>query len=277
MRALITVLLLLISTGIVAQQMQIEVIDLNHRFPDEVISVIRPILVPGGSVSGSGNKLIVKTTPANLRDIRNILANIDKPARRLMITVSQGVNNRSSGSQESLSGRVGNDNISISSSRPGEEDIPDNRIEYRALDSYSNNDARSSYTLQAMEGEPAFINSGMAVPVVTQTTHVTPNGTIIQNSQQYRDVTSGFYVVPRLNGDRVTLMVSSHLSSLNGGRRPAFNIQNVQTTVTGRLGEWLEIGGISQVRRSSSRSSLSTTNNQSQESRPVLIKVEEIR
>jgi type II secretory pathway component GspD/PulD (secretin) len=273
----IAVVLIMFFSAASAQQMRLEVIDLNHRLPDDVITVIRPMLVPGGSISGSGDKIIVKTTPANLRDIHNILAAIDKPARRLMISVTQGINSSSGSSQRSYSGRVGNEQFSIESGIPDDADTPDNRIEYRAVDRYSTNNTRGGYTIQALEGEPAFINSGTSVPIVTQTIQNTPNGTIIQNTREYRDVSSGFYVLPRLNGDRVTLMISSHLSSLNGAQRPAFNIQNVQTTVTGRLGEWLEIGGISQVSRSSSSSTFNSGNNQIQESRPVLIKVEEIR
>ena len=277
-RTCIAALFIFTCTAAGAQQMQIEVIDLNNRMPDEVIRVIRPLLVPGGSVTGSGDKLIVKTTPANLQDIRNILAAIDKPARRLMITVTQGISTSAAGSQRSYSGRIGNEEVSISSGGPDDADVTGNHIEFRAVDRNSNNNSRGGYTIQALEGEPAFIHSGVSVPLATQTTRITPNGTIVTNTtREYRDVGSGFYVLPRLNGDRVTLMISTEQSSVNSGQGPAFNIQNVQTTVSGRLGEWLEIGGIGQVRSSSSSSTLSSANFQTHESRPVLIKVEEIR
>ena len=94
---------------------------------------------------------------------------------------------------------------------------------------------------------------------------------------EYRDATSGFYVLPRLSGDRVTLMIAPQTSSVNPGSLPSFNIQNVQTTVSGRLGEWIEIGGLTQSSQRNSQSILSGRTNERQDSRTVLIRVEEIR
>ena len=48
-------------------------------------------------------------------------------------------------------------------------------------------------------------------------------------------------------------------------------------TVTGILGEWMELGGISQNHDQSSRQFFSTFNASGQELRTILIKVDEIR
>src|SRR6478735_9601175 len=65
----------------------IEVIPLRHRTAEQVIPVLQPLLAPGGALSGQYNQLIVRTSPENLAQIRQVLESIDKPSRRLMISV----------------------------------------------------------------------------------------------------------------------------------------------------------------------------------------------
>ena len=61
---------------------------------------------------------------------------------------------------------------------------------------------------------------------------------------QYREVNSGFYVSPRLNGNRVTLEISTQNDALQPGQGATASVQHVSTTVSGRLGEWLQVEGI---------------------------------
>ena len=63
----------------------------------------------------------------------------------------------------------------------------------------------------------------------------------------FRDASIGFSVVPRLvgKGDEVILEVSPEYSRFKGGR---VETQGVHTTVSGKLGEWIEIGGIAHSR-----------------------------
>ncbi len=53
--------------------MQLEVIPLQKRMVDEVIQIIRPLVAPGGTVTGMNNQLIIKTTPSNLAEIKQVL------------------------------------------------------------------------------------------------------------------------------------------------------------------------------------------------------------
>jgi hypothetical protein len=65
-RLISTLLLVFFTFPVSAQQLKLEIIPLNHSTTDAVVPVIRPLLAPGGSVSGMNNQLIVKTSPANL-------------------------------------------------------------------------------------------------------------------------------------------------------------------------------------------------------------------
>jgi hypothetical protein len=55
------------------------------------------------------------------------------------------------------------------------------------------------------------------------------------------------------------------------------NVQSLVTTVSGRLGEWMEIGGVGQDAAGQQSVLLGRTSTASRDSRRVLIKVEEVR
>ncbi|MFB3101043.1 MAG: hypothetical protein ACE1ZM_06325, partial [Gammaproteobacteria bacterium] len=62
---LIISLALLLPQSALAENMRLEVIPLQHRMVDDVIQSIRPLVTPGGTVTGMNNQLIIKTTPSN--------------------------------------------------------------------------------------------------------------------------------------------------------------------------------------------------------------------
>jgi hypothetical protein len=57
-------------------------------------------------------------------------------------------------------------------------------------------------------------------------------------------VTTGFYATPRVQGDRVILAISSHMER-EGHDHRSYDIQQTDTTVSGKLGEWISVGGTS--------------------------------
>lgn len=284
LQILILVLGLLLPQLATAEAMQLQVIPLQHRMVDDVVNIIRPLVAPGGTVTGMNNQLIIKTTPENLAEIKNILKSIDHAPRRLMITVKQNVGGNQHIRENSLSGKYTSDNVQINTGHDhsneglsisaGDEN---SQIRYRTLDSSSRADDRNTFKVQALEGRPAFINQGQSVPINSSTTYVTERGVVVNRSTDYHEARSGFYVLPRLNGDQVTLLAATDLSSIQPGHQQGTNVQSVETTVTGRLGEWMELGGIDQSFNQGSRQNFSTSSQRGQELRTVLIRVDEIK
>ncbi|MGH8603813.1 MAG: secretin N-terminal domain-containing protein, partial [Gammaproteobacteria bacterium] len=74
---------------VVAQEMVLEVIPLEHRLSADVIPLLKPLVAPGGTVTGMSSQLIVRSTQRNLLEIKRVLAAIDRPLRRLKIIVRQ--------------------------------------------------------------------------------------------------------------------------------------------------------------------------------------------
>lgn len=268
-----------------AESMILEVIPLQHRTLDDVIPVIQPLLVEGGTVTGMNNQLVVKTTPANLDEIKQILANIDTKLRRLMITVTQDTGRQGSESDAAWSGSYSSGDVALESRDPrrGKEgtsvtvgDKDGDHATYRTRVSGTDAVDRNAFRVQTVEGQPAFIQAGQSIPLPEQSVSLYPDRAVIQNGVEYRDATSGFYVLPRLNGDQVTLLVTPHMSRVLPGRVPSFEVQDVETTASGRLGDWIRLGGIDQEITRQGSENLGTSREHSEERRSILVKVEEI-
>ena len=90
MRHLLGALVLAAGCATVFAQGALEIIPLRHRTADQVLPALRPFLEPGGMLNAHGNQLIVRTSPANLAELRAALAAIDTPPRRLVIHVRHG-------------------------------------------------------------------------------------------------------------------------------------------------------------------------------------------
>src|SRR5690606_18702339 len=94
--------------------------------------------------------------------------------------------------------------------------------------------------------------TGTAIPYFSGYDRVTP-GTRT-GGIDYKDVTTGFYVRPRLRGEQVILSVSPFKQSPDPRRGGDIRIQSARTTISGPLGEWLPIGGTTeQTQQSHSR------------------------
>lgn len=224
-----------------AGQSLLEIIALRHRTADQVLPALRGLLEPGGTLSGQGNQIFVRASPDNLADIRRALDAIDRPLRRLQISVrfDDAVEAASQGVE--ASGRISNRGA---------------RAEVRAHDARTTSTERVDQRIQVLEGGRAFISTGQSTPIL--------QGTVI------RETATGFETVPRLAGERVMLDIAPRRESLN-------QQQYLGTTVSARLGEWVEVGAAAESASREDRALLGATRSRSAEARRVWLKVEEMR
>jgi hypothetical protein len=279
----------LICTAVVfAQATVLEVIPLRYRQAAELIPIIQPMLPREGSVSGFQGQLVVRTTPANLEEIKRILASLDTAPRQLVITVRQETDVDRSRTSAEISGSVGGDQGRVTI--PGSGDTRggnvvlrdgDDQLRVNVLEGSGSERERNEQTVRVMEGREAFVRVGQSVPVrERQVQRTVVGGRVVEQvveGAQYRDVASGFYVLPRVSGDRVTLDVRSQRESLSRRSAGNVNVQSLVTTVSGRLGEWMEIGGVGQDASGQQAVLLGRSATSSRDSRRMLIKVEETR
>src|SRR5476649_2689126 len=93
LRTLLTALLLTASVSAVADT---AVVNLNNRTSADLLPVAQNFVGKDGTVSAYGNQLIVKADPGKIEDLRALLAQLDTPAKRLLITVDTNENNQQS-------------------------------------------------------------------------------------------------------------------------------------------------------------------------------------
>jgi type II secretory pathway component GspD/PulD (secretin) len=127
--------------------------------------------------------------------------------------------------------------------------------------------------VQALEGRPAYINSGSRIPLQTTERYYDGVVSFERRTSQLQDITRGFYVVPRLQGDEVTLEVVQH-DNRPGQRLGVINTQSAGTVVRGRLGEWVELGGVHTSVNSRQGGIGQSVNSLGDENRAIRVKVE---
>lgn len=270
----------------VAAAGELEIINLRHRSAEDVLPVIRPLLEKDDVASGMNYQLILRTSPQNLEQVKKLLESIDVAPRRLKITVLQNADSETVARLTGVSGDIG-------LSREARVAVPDSggsgglnvelgqgqdRLKARVSSARALEDEHNTQQLQVLEGNRALVRGGQSVPVPQRQVIQGPWGTRVIDSVQYQEIGSGFYVLPRVNGDRVTLEISTQNDALvpDGGDYPVMRVQQASSTLSGRLGEWMEVGGLGQ-QKDHDNSTLSTRGtSRIGEQRKVLIRVEEV-
>jgi hypothetical protein len=228
---------------------RIEIFPLKHRTANEVIPIIQPMLGKGTAVTGQGFNLIIRAPAASLEQARDLVARLDRSPRRLRISVRKQRTGAIARQDIKASGviRSGNTRIQLNDAAPAGLQLHE---------SIENSPQDSTQSVHTIEGRQAFIQVGQLVPVPERSIDSFGNQ---RQSIDYKNATTGFYVLPRLSGDQVILDISPHSIAIGKHGQHRFDIQRAQTTLRGKIGEWLSIGGIHQQRHSGSKGTAYTS------------------
>jgi type II secretory pathway component GspD/PulD (secretin) len=223
----------------------LETIPLSHRLAEDLLPLLRPLLPPGSALTGTGNVLLVRTDPATLNQLRETVAQLDRAPRQLLISVGQSSGSAAGDRSVRGAATVGSGDVQVGINRPPQ-------AESGAAVVARNDSTRDSLhnvsSVRALEGFETYVSVGQSRPY-TSTTVISGGGwrpPVVTQTTGFQDVQSGFFATPRVNGDRVTLVISAQQQQLTGGgRQQPVSTASATTTVSGRLGEWIEIGGSS--------------------------------
>jgi type II secretory pathway component GspD/PulD (secretin) len=285
--SLMVVLLGFVLVPLASAQTTVEVVPLKYRKSEQVIPVLQPLLGRDSSITAFQNQLVIRATPAELAQLKRLLADIDTMPKRLLITVRQDSDLDRTRREAELSGSIGNDNARITVPGTGSQSggnvtyrDGDDRLRGRISESQRSGSSSTSQTIQVLEGNSAFINIGESRPVRSrQVVRTVVNGQLVDRvveSTEYRDANTGFSVMPRVQGNMVTLDIDPQREMFDDGRRGTVNVQRVVTTVSGRLGEWIDLGGANESRSGGQSTLLGRSSTSSSERRGVQVKVEEL-
>ncbi|WP_294735783.1 secretin N-terminal domain-containing protein [uncultured Pseudomonas sp.] len=240
LRTLLTTVLLATSFSVMAAT---EVVPLSNRTSADLLPVAQNFIGKDGTVSAYGNQLIVNAEPDKIQGLRALLSQLDTPSKRLLITVDTNENNQQS------SGNNQTQVITYSTeSRDG-----------------------GIQQIQASEGVPALIQVGQSVPLTT--TQPDAYGRP-QNQTQYRNVTQGFYVTASVTGETVHLSISTNRDRMSQERPDVVNVQSTDTTVSGRLGEWITLAGINRQTQADKSTTTRSYSTQGRDDLSLRVKVD---
>ncbi len=221
-----------------ALEMIVETVRLNNKPAADIIPLVKPFLPEYAIVSGDGYKILVKTTPANMQEVKQLIADLDTPVHQLEISLSynsevmkQNLKKKNKPATSDVTAPT--DDVTIRIHKPG---MPAESSRYYKTE--GRQVEPGLYTLQVLEDRWATVRTGEAVPIVER--HINPDGTVTE-SIRYRQINSGFHVKPTLHGNVVTLAIAtfSEKESKKGGGKIA--TYKTTSTVNTRLGEWIPL------------------------------------
>lgn len=219
-RFALAALLLAAAEGAHAQY-SLEILSLRHRTAEQLLPALQPLVEPGGTLTGEGNQLLVRTSSANLAELRRALEAIDQPARRLQVSVRFDDAVEASRRSLGTSGSIGSAGT---------------HVEIRAREATTSRQDRVDQRVQVLEGGRAMIYTGSSQAVGTAKNQLrerrfiqTPGGVISQEVTVLQDTRTGFEVVPRVTGSSVQVDIAG---------------ANGSTSASGPLGQWFELGAV---------------------------------
>jgi hypothetical protein len=234
MKFMIAISLLILASLSCADQGRVEVIQIRSQPAAALVETVKPLLGQTGSVSAFHDKLIVRGTAAQIAAVRDMLSELDRPARRLIIEVRQ--TGTLSQSSHSVGYGVRTDNVYLGQVPPG----ANARLQVQDIQTRGRGD--SLQRVQALDGRPALIRAGQSVPIYQTQQYIGRWGFQQGYQVQYRDATSGFYALPRIHGNQVTVEIyQQHQQPAEGGR---FDLQQASTVLRGQLGRWMTLGSV---------------------------------
>lgn len=155
---LFTALILMCSLS--AAYAATEVIELNFRMAEDVLSVANSILGSDGRATAYGNQLIVNAPEHKITELRSILVKIDTQPRRLLISVDTQGNQYGSERGFQADGTLGGRHGEIVIGQ-GEQH---GRDQVRIIRNNTQGRNGSLQTVQTLEGSAALVQVGQSIP-----------------------------------------------------------------------------------------------------------------
>ena len=252
----------------------LEVVPLRHRSAEEVLPVLRPLVAPGGALTGQGYQLFVRTSAANFEELKRALAAIDTPQRRLLISVRFESVAESTRNSVEARGTLRSGDTSVSNQR-----VPSDRsqAQVRVLSSRSGADDRVDQRVQVLEGARALISTGQSRPLTQQQVFTGPGGTVVRQATTLQDIETGFEVTPRLSGNTVFLDIHPQRETPGALGPGSVQSQRVSSSISAPLGAWVELGSAAESSASAAGGVLSSRDASRMQTRSVWVRVEELR
>jgi len=200
------------------------VVQLQHRFAGDILPLLTPLLNEGERVTGNDSVLILQASPKRLSDLTDLVTALDTPKKTLKISVRQE--------------RAGGD----SAIRTGLYQAGSDEVRAEGTRTLGNRQQTTESFLRVLEGEAALLVIGREVPFTTQMAAVAGRHRGFSRTIEYKSVTTGFWVRPKILGQRIFLEVSPHMMAQGPQGEETLEFQELNTTVELPPGQWVDLG-----------------------------------
>lgn len=266
-----------------ANEYETRILQLRHRDADEVMPILAPLLQGDGRITGRQYQLFVRTSEKNVAEIQRVLKEIDTPLRTMRISVRHSGNQTTAIRQREVSGeqRVGENtriivaptagNGSMVVTRTGKNGV----VRYRTEQRTSMGSQDGTQFVNVLEGKRAYIAVGVSVPQVQTFLVLVGNRLTTATGVTYRDVATGFDVLPRMRGDNsVDLEITPRVAFLGDYDNQTITFQELTTHVSVKPGEWIDLGGVLSNSNQVNRTILGASSGRSEEQQRFEVRVE---
>lgn len=262
----------LISAAVLAET-EFKMITLQHRFANDLLSTITPMVGLDGTATGIDNQLILRAQPERMREIEALIEKLDAARVNRRITVSNNLQQNSESATTEASGTVILDsgragNVTISNTKRRQINGGNIVIERNN----SSTRQTGNQFISVLDGERAFISSGQVVPFTQEWVTIARRYTQVNRFTEWQEVSTGFAVRPRTVGNQVEIEITPRISSIN--QQGFIDFEELRTVVRLNLGEWLDIGGTMRNNDEVSRKILGLQSASSSLNSRLLIKVD---
>lgn len=247
-----------------------KIIDLQHRFAEDILPIIQPLAGSDGAVTGMQNHLIIRASPERMIEIEHVISTLDVTRQNLKITVSRQNNLQTEREGVAMSGRKQIGNVEIGTNRYPKS--LRNGVQLDIENNQSKTRSSSNQYINVIDGESAFIRVGQSVPFTHEWVTLTHRYIRSQQATEFVDISTGFSVRPRSIGDEVELLITPRIDQLN--QRGYIDFEELTTIVRVHRGEWLNLGNIMQQKDEVSRAILSQQNSIQSQNNNLSIRVE---
>ena len=270
-----TVFMVAIQLASAASAMLTESFSLRHRPAENILPLVKQFLHPDGAITGSGYKLIIKTTGSNMDQLKEIITELDIKLKTLRISIS--TDRKAFENQQQIAVNI-ESGIAPSTNSPGVQKIvvgkgAKHKVTTRVFSTATRSNQPVAQHVQLLEGQWAKISTGSAVPYTERNTN--PDGTVTETIH-YQKRSSSFKVRAHTKGNNVYLTLRPEIeqASKEGGGKTIY--QNVDTSITTQMNKWTGIAGSNIKSERTSQGLLHSTQRQHELEREIFVKVEAV-
>lgn len=231
---IVLLFLLCFAASLACAQRHLTTLPVGYANTEQLVAVIKPYLSEGSSVSVYQNQLVLNVTAAELEKTRELLKRLDRAPQQLLVSVKTEGTVSDSNREVNIDTVIKSGNVVITNGQGVRRN--ESRTTVRVEDRNISGTDNGNQSVRVTEGMPAYIGTGMTAPV--QSYSVGPDGRRYYQ-QDYINAIAGFYATTWINDGVVRVSIDQSNDKLQG---QTIATQQLQSEVSGRLGEWIPIG-----------------------------------